>query len=178
MSHGVSEPRPFASLRISATGFLSSWLQATTNLTLAWRYLHHYLPLDTQLSFQYQFYTSGNAIISIWSVAASTPLMGFSESRRVNELTLERDKIAVEQAHRINCRYKFNLKSPGWWESFLNVRISADDIGLNVALENRRYNRNQVDGVGVALGIISSYVGEGVCCKTGEKLPTTKYSFV
>ncbi|MCW1889680.1 hypothetical protein OK016_10380 [Vibrio chagasii] len=43
---------------------------------------------------------------------------------------------------------------------FFNVRISADDTASNVALENRRYNRNQVDGAGgsVSLGIISSYV--------------------
>ncbi|MCG9565848.1 YjbH domain-containing protein [Vibrio chagasii] len=169
VSHGVLNG-PFASLEYQPLDFVQLIAEHDShqfNAGLKVFTPEHYLPLDTQLSFQYQFYTSGNADIDIWSVAASTPLMGFSESRRVNELTLE-DKIAVEQAH-----HKFaglvQLKKALVDEGFLNVRISVDDIGLNVALENRRYNRNQVDGVGVALGIISSYVGEGMLQDLGIK---------
>lgn len=169
ISHGVLNG-PFASLEYQPLDFVQLIAEhdsAQFNAGLKVFTPENYLPLDTQLSFQYQFYTSGTADIDIWSVAASAPLMGFSESRRVNELTLE-DKISIEQAH-----HEFSgvvqLKKALVDEGFLNVRISADDLGLNVALENRRYNRNQVDGVGVALGIISSYVGEGMLQDLGVK---------
>ncbi|MEF1221041.1 hypothetical protein REH76_25355, partial [Photobacterium damselae] len=44
-------------------------------------------------------------------------------------------------------------------EGFINIQLGQRDEKLIIALENRRYNQNPMDGVGVALGIIASQVG-------------------
>ncbi|WP_202987932.1 hypothetical protein, partial [Bacillus spizizenii] len=47
-------------------------------------------------------------------------------------------------------------------EGFVNLNVGYHNNKMVIALENRRYNHNQIDGVGVALGIIASKAGECV----------------
>ena len=48
-------------------------------------------------------------------------------------------------------------------EGFINIQVGkADNNKIIIALENRRYNRNQIDGAGVALGIISANAGKSI----------------
>ena len=123
-----------------------------------------FLPLDAQVAMQYQVYTghddeaSNNQ--SVWSVDASVPLAGFS----ANDKKKESVEAALSESDIINIaqnQYKTagieDLKKALLEEGFLNVRVANNKETLFISFENRRYNHNQVDGLGVALGIISSY---------------------
>ena len=131
------------------------------------------LPLDAQLALQYQLYTghddSSDANQTMWTVNASVPLLGFSsnkaKSSQENNLSTQ-DIITIEQ-HKSESSDISSLKKALLDEGFLNLNISHDKDRLYIALENRRYNHNQIDGMGVALGIISSYAGSGLFADLG-----------
>lgn len=131
------------------------------------------LPLDAQLALQYQLYTghddSSDANQTMWTVNASVPLLGFSsnkaKSSQENNLSTQ-DIITIEQ-HKSESSDISSLKKALLDEGFLNLNISHDKNRLYIALENRRYNHNQIDGMGVALGIISSYAGSGLFADLG-----------
>lgn len=131
------------------------------------------LPLDAQVALQYQLYTghddSSDDNQTMWTVNASVPLLGFSsnkaKSNQENNLSTQ-DIITIEQ-HKSESSDISSLKKALLDEGFLNLNISHDKDRLYIALENRRYNHNQIDGMGVALGIISSYAGSGLFADLG-----------
>jgi len=131
------------------------------------------LPLNSQLALQYQLYTGHDDDIdanqAMWSVNASVPLLGFNLNQKTNEVTNHlsiEDIITVEQ-HHTEVSGLAELKKALLDEGFLNLNISHDKDKLYIALEDRRYNHNQIDGIGVALGIISSYAGSGLFADLG-----------
>jgi len=131
------------------------------------------LPLDSQLALQYQLYTGHDGEVddnqAMWSVNASVPLLGFNLNKTKEDLKHNlaiQDIITIEQNHSQVSGLP-ELKKALLDEGFLNLNITHDDSKLYIALENRRYNHNQIDGIGVALGIISSHAGTGLFADLG-----------
>jgi hypothetical protein len=136
------------------------------------------LPLESQLALQYQIHTGHDDTTDsisgknqhIWSVNASVPLLGFGfnqiEDISRSEYLSTQDIITIEQ-QKSDVANLTALKKALKDEGFLNIRVAHNRSTLFIALENRRYNQNQIDGVGVALGMISSYAGAGLFSDLG-----------
>lgn len=127
------------------------------------------LPYGAQVAFQYQLYSGHKTTRSnvedqtVWSVNASIPLLNynfteFDQFKNIDQLSVK-DKIDIAQSKSKAASLKA-LETALIDEGFLNVQFGKNNNKLVIALENRRYNQNQIDGIGVALGIITSHVGE------------------
>tara|TARA_Y100000588_G_scaffold305805_1_gene329264 strand:+ start:473 stop:2578 length:2106 start_codon:yes stop_codon:yes gene_type:complete len=119
------------------------------------------LPNDITASLSYQIYSGHESDgSSVWSAALSMPLITeYSRSRdyaRSNLSLMER--LSLEQSKADNASISA-LVSALRNEGFVNIQIGTLNQSVVVALENRRYNHNQMDGLGVAMGIISSHFG-------------------
>ncbi|CDT96400.1 YjbH domain-containing protein [Vibrio diabolicus] len=128
-----------------------------------------FLPYDMTASLSYQIYSGHESDgSSIWNAALSVPLItDYSRSRDYakNNMTLM-DRLVIEQnkAQQASISSLFSaLKSEG----FVNVQVGVSNDKVVVALENRRYNHNQADGLGVALGIVSSHLGQSAAQDIG-----------
>ncbi|QIR90023.1 hypothetical protein FQ332_01210 [Vibrio diabolicus] len=127
------------------------------------------LPYDVTASLSYQLYSGHNTDEqNIWNAALSVPLFtGYTRSRDYsrNNLTLM-EKLSLEQnkAKEASISALVNaLRNEG----FVNIQIGLLNQTTVVALENRRYNHNQADGLGVAMGIISSHLGQNAVSEVG-----------
>lgn len=128
-----------------------------------------FLPWQSQLALQYQISTghdeSDDDNQHMWSVNASVPLLGFGFNQKQDiskkDYLTTQDLVTIEQKKSDSADVAA-LQNALKEEGFLNIRITNNDKKLFIALENRRYNQNQIDGIGVALGIISSYAGKGL----------------
>jgi hypothetical protein len=127
-----------------------------------------FLPYGAQVALQYQLYSGHESTQpnktnqNIWGVNASLPFLNYNFTKadayaKTNALTLN-DRIQIEQAKSESASLK-QLEHALTNEGFINVKVGHKESTVVVALENRRYNHNQMDGVGVALGIISSHLG-------------------
>ncbi|MEH6454597.1 MAG: YjbH domain-containing protein, partial [Psychromonas sp.] len=121
------------------------------------------LPYDSQVSLQYQI-ASGHETNdeAMWSANLTVPILGYSDnnvSPKEKNLTQSiEDKILIKQSpHEISSveMLKVALKKEG----FVNLQIGTDNNTLLIALENRRYNHNEIDAIGVAMAIISNHAG-------------------
>ena len=96
----------------------------------------------------------------MWHAALSIPLItDYTRSReyaRSNVSLME--KLSLEQSKAVNASIS-TLVSALRNEGFVNIQVGTLNQSVVVALENRRYNHNQMDGLGVAMGIISSHFG-------------------
>lgn len=104
----------------------------------------------------------------VWQSQIVVPLAGDYVNRETqlsNQLSLQ-DKLqlALDKSDSASLT---GLKHALEDEGFLNVRLGTQNKKLFVMLENRRYNHNQVDGLGVALGIISSHYSETSASELG-----------
>jgi hypothetical protein len=132
------------------------------------------LPLNSQLALQYQIQTGHDDTSDdnqhMWSINASMPLLGFGFEKaygiKKNDYLTTQDFITIEQ-QKSNVANLSALEKALKEEGFININIAYNDTKLFIALENRRYNHNQIDGTGVALGIISSYAGDGLFSDLG-----------
>lgn len=119
------------------------------------------LPNDITASLSYQIYSGHESDgSSVWSAALSMPLITeYSSSRDYakNNMTVM-DRLVVEQNKAQQASIS-SLVSALKNEGFINVQVGVLNDKAVVALENRRYNHNQMDGLGVAMGIISSHFG-------------------
>ncbi len=121
------------------------------------------LPWNMQASLGFMLY-SGHDVQNdqqVWQTQFSVPLAGdyvTRETKLTNQLSLE-DKLTIAQAN-AEVASLTTLKQALIDEGFLNIRLGTNDNQLVVTLEDHRYNLNQVDGIGVALGIISSLYSE------------------
>ncbi|MET2950713.1 YjbH domain-containing protein [Vibrio owensii] len=119
------------------------------------------LPYDMTASLSYQIY-SGHEMDeqNIWNAALSIPLItDYTRAReyaRSNVSLMER--LSLEQSKASNASISA-LVSALRSEGFVNIQVGTLNQSIVVALENRRYNHNQMDGLGVAMGIISSHFG-------------------
>lgn len=124
------------------------------------------LPWGSQLSLDYQLYTGHErSEQDVWGVNFSVPLMGYNDNKALDLATSKNEQLA----HKVNQQLAesstaslANLIDALKNEGFVNLNVGYRNNKMVVALENRRYNHNQMDGVGVALGIIASKAGEGV----------------
>ncbi|MBT0029174.1 YjbH domain-containing protein [Vibrio alginolyticus] len=127
------------------------------------------LPYDVTASLSYQLYSGHNTDEqNIWNAALSVPLVtGYTRSRDYsrNNLTLK-EKLSLEQNKAKEASISA-LVSALRNEGFVNIQIGLLNQTTVVALENRRYNHNQVDGLGVAMGIISSHLGQNAVSEVG-----------
>lgn len=127
------------------------------------------LPNDITASLSYQIYSGHESDgSSVWSAALSMPLITeYSRSRDYakNNMTLM-DRLVVEQNKAQQASIS-SLVSALKNEGFVNVQVGVSNDKVVVAVENRRYNHNQVDGLGVALGIVSSHLGQNAAQDIG-----------
>ncbi|MHA2732485.1 YjbH domain-containing protein [Vibrio campbellii] len=119
------------------------------------------LPYDMTASLSYQIYSGHETDEqNMWNAALSIPLItDYTRSReyaRSNVSLME--KLSLEQSKADNASISA-LVSALRNEGFVNIQVGTLDQSVVVALENRRYNHNQMDGLGVAMGIISSHFG-------------------
>ncbi|WP_374044420.1 YjbH domain-containing protein [Vibrio diabolicus] len=127
------------------------------------------LPHDIAASLSYQLYSGHDSDeATVWNAALSIPLIS-DYTRSVNfsqnDLSL-RDRLFVEQKKFQDASIS-TLVSALKNEGFVNVQVGVVNGRVVVALENRRYNHNQVDGLGVALGIVSSHFGQNAAQDIG-----------
>ncbi|CAE6931082.1 hypothetical protein ACOMICROBIO_NCLOACGD_03378 [Vibrio sp. B1ASS3] len=119
------------------------------------------LPYDITASLSYQIYSGHETDEqTIWNAALSIPLItDYTRSREYarNNVSLM-EKLSLEQSKADNASISA-LVSALRNEGFVNIQIGILNQSVVVALENRRYNHNQMDGLGVAMGIISSHFG-------------------
>ncbi len=119
------------------------------------------LPYDMTASLSYQIYSGHETDEqNMWNAALSIPLItDYTRSReyaRSNVSLME--KLSLEQSKADNASISA-LVSALRNEGFVNIQVGTLNQSVIVALENRRYNHNQMDGLGVAMGIISSHFG-------------------
>ncbi|EGU4188358.1 hypothetical protein C1S86_17990 [Vibrio parahaemolyticus] len=128
-----------------------------------------FLPYDMTASLSYQIYSGHESDgSSIWNAALSVPLItDYSRSRDYakNNMTLM-DRLVIEQNKAQQASIS-SLVSALKNEGFVNVQVGVSNDKVVVAVENRRYNHNQVDGLGVALGIVSSHLGQNAAQDIG-----------
>nr|WP_308810260.1 YjbH domain-containing protein [Photobacterium angustum] len=124
------------------------------------------LPWGSQLSLDYQVYTGHErSEQDLWGINFSVPLMGYNDNTALNLTTSKNEQLAKkinQQLAQASTASLANLTNALKEEGFINLNVGYRNNKMVVALENRRYNHNQIDGVGVALGIIASKAGDGV----------------
>ncbi|EJT1897447.1 YjbH domain-containing protein [Vibrio alginolyticus] len=127
------------------------------------------LPYDITASLSYQLYSGHETNNrSVWNAAFSIPLISDytrSVSFSQNDMSL-RDNLFVEQKKSQDASLS-TLVSALKNEGFVNIQVGLVNGRVVVALENRRYNHNQADGLGVALGIVSSHFGQNAAQDIG-----------
>ncbi|HGF5002599.1 TPA: YjbH domain-containing protein [Vibrio parahaemolyticus] len=120
------------------------------------------LPYDMTASLSYQIYSGHETDEqTIWNAALSIPLItDYTRSREYGRSNVSlMEKLSLEQSRADNASISA-LVSALRNEGFVNIQVGTLNQSVVVALENRRYNHNQADGLGVALGIVSSYFGQ------------------
>lgn len=127
------------------------------------------LPYDMTASLSYQIYSGHETDEqNIWNAALSIPIItDYTRSReyaRSNVSLME--KLSLEQSKADNASIS-TLVSALRNEGFVNIQVGTLNQSVVVALENRRYNHNQMDGLGVAMGIISSHFGSNSAQEMG-----------
>ncbi|MFH4358365.1 YjbH domain-containing protein [Vibrio diabolicus] len=127
------------------------------------------LPYDMTASLSYQVYSDHDTDDqAIWNAALSVPLItNYTRSRdyaRGNGSLMER--LALEQGKANNASISALINTLRN-EGFVNIQIGTLNKSVVVSLENRRYNHNQADGLGVALGIVSSHFGQNAAQDIG-----------
>ncbi|HFD3581736.1 YjbH domain-containing protein [Vibrio parahaemolyticus] len=127
------------------------------------------LPYDMTASLSYQVYSDHDTDDqAIWNAALSVPLItNYTRSRdyaRRNGSLMER--LALEQGKANNASISALINTLRN-EGFVNIQIGTLNKSVVVSLENRRYNHNQADGLGVALGIVSSHLGQNAAQDIG-----------
>lgn len=127
------------------------------------------LPYDMTASLSYQIYSGHETDEqTIWNAALSIPLItDYTRSReyaRGNVSLME--KLSLEQSKADNASISA-LVSALRNEGFMNIQVGTLNQSVVVALESRRYNHNQMDGLGVAMGIISSHFGSNSAQEMG-----------
>ncbi|MFB1084243.1 YjbH domain-containing protein [Vibrio diabolicus] len=127
------------------------------------------LPYDMTASLSYQIYSGHETDEqTIWNAALSIPLItDYTRSREYGRSNVSlMEKLSLEQSRADNASISA-LVSALRNEGFVNIQVGTLNQSVVVALENRRYNHNQVDGLGVALGIVSSHLGQNAAQDIG-----------
>ena len=118
------------------------------------------LPHGIQLSIDYELYTGHkNSDQSVWGVNAAVPLFGYKTNKRQHLSVDNQQHLQHAINQQLDNHKNSNLQSLMAAlknDGFINLQLGKRDGKLVIALENRRYNHNPMDGVGVALGLIAA----------------------
>lgn len=130
------------------------------------------LPFDSRVSLQYQLATGHETNKqAMWTANLSVPILGYSEralrSQEKNISTSLEDKLLIKQSLHETSSVA-SLKDALKKEGFINIQVGMDKNSLLIALENRRYNHNEIDAIGVAMAIISNHAGKAVFSELGS----------
>ncbi|MEZ9631361.1 YjbH domain-containing protein [Vibrio breoganii] len=122
------------------------------------------LPYGAQLAAQYQLYSGHeNQDQTLWGVSASVPFFGDTFTRnKYSDIKPDSQTQVETELAKGDTSSLTQLIGKLEQEGFVNIRVGANLDTLVIALENKRYQHNTMDGAGVALGIISANSGEGV----------------
>nr|WP_141272399.1 YjbH domain-containing protein [Vibrio comitans] len=122
------------------------------------------LPYGAQLAAQYQLYSGHeNQDQTLWGISASVPFFGDTFTRKKysdikpNSQTQVETELAKGDASSLT-----QLIGKLEQEGFVNIQVGSNLDTLVIALENKRYQHNTMDGAGVAIGIIAANSGEGL----------------
>ncbi|MFA0356635.1 YjbH domain-containing protein [Vibrio breoganii] len=122
------------------------------------------LPYGAQLAAQYQLYSGHeNQDQTLWGVSASVPFFGDTFTRnKYSDIKPDSQTQVETELAKGDASSLTQLIGKLEQEGFVNIRVGANLDTLVIALENKRYQHNTMDGAGVALGIISANSGEGL----------------
>ncbi|PML06575.1 hypothetical protein BCT86_11765 [Vibrio breoganii] len=122
------------------------------------------LPYGAQLAAQYQLYSGHeNQDQTLWGVSASVPFFGDTFTRnKYSDIKPDSQTQVETELAKGDTSSLTQLIGKLEQEGFVNIRVGANLDTLVIALENKRYQHNTMDGAGVALGIISANSGEGL----------------
>ncbi len=119
-----------------------------------------FLPYGIQTSAHVELYTGHeNSDQTLWGINTDIPLVGYSSNsrKRLKQPELEStEQRLTSQLAASKSTSRTSLQQALKNEGFINIQTGTHLNQLVIALENRRYNHNEVDGVGVALGLIAT----------------------
>ncbi|MDF2153135.1 YjbH domain-containing protein [Vibrio sp. CAU 1672] len=127
------------------------------------------LPYDITASLSYQLYSGHDTDEqNIWNAALSVPLItDYTRSRHYARSNVPLSELVAQQQNHAESASLAALVNELRREGFVNIQVGTMNERVVIALENRRYNHNQTDGLGVAMGIISSYLGNASASELG-----------
>ncbi|CAM3092637.1 YjbH domain-containing protein [Vibrio rarus] len=122
------------------------------------------LPYGAQFAAQYQLYSGhDNQDQTLWAVSASVPFFGETFTRKkYSQIKPDTQTQINSELANADSNSMTQLIGQLEQEGFVNIRVGSNLDTLVIALENKRYQHNDIDGVGVALGIIAAHSGEGI----------------
>ncbi len=134
----------------------------------------NFLPYGIQTSAHVELYTGHKNIENtLWGVNTAIPLVGYNSNNRKRFKQSEQDsakQVLTSQLAKSKSTSLTSLQQALKNEGFINIRTGIHQDQLVIALENRRYNHNEVDGVGVALGLIATNLSNDTLADTiGEE---------
>ncbi|WP_035387317.1 YjbH domain-containing protein [Ferrimonas senticii] len=135
------------------------------------------LPFGMQLSGGYQLYSSHASQQDMWQASLSVPLLGVTQAQSLPPTLALADKLALQQQH-ADAATIDSVMQALTNEGFINLRVGVHQGQPLFTVENRRYNHNPADGLGVALGIISSYLGEDARAELGASGSGDRFTLV
>ncbi|BDR14817.1 YjbH domain-containing protein [Vibrio sp. STUT-A11] len=119
-----------------------------------------FLPYGIQTSAHVELYSGHeNSDQTVWGINTDIPLVGYSSNsrKRLKQPELEStEQRLTSQLAASKSTSRTSLQQALKNEGFINIQTGTHLNQLVIALENRRYNHNEVDGVGVALGLIAT----------------------
>ena len=147
------QPLPFAQL-------VGEYDASELNVTAKVFTPEGFLPYGIQTSAHVELYSGHeNSDQTLWGINTDIPLVGYSSNSRKQlkqpELESTEQRLASQLAASKSTS-RTSLQQALKNEGFINIQTGTHLNQLVIALENRRYNHNEVDGVGVALGLIAT----------------------
>lgn len=140
------------------------------------------LPYDIQVSANYQVYTTReDTDHDIWGVNITAPVMGYQDSlpyRSNHDGKPSPQNLIGAELSTADSANLTRLTTALEKEGFVNIQVGKRSNTIIVALENRRYNRNQMDGAGVALGLITANTGQELKDSLDIQTPETAVNLV
>ncbi|WP_394699168.1 YjbH domain-containing protein [uncultured Vibrio sp.] len=147
------QPLPFAQL-------VGEYDASELNVTAKVFTPEGFLPYGIQTSAHVELYTGHeNSDQTLWGINTDIPLVGYSSNsrKRLKQPELEStEQRLTSQLAASKSTSRTSLQQALKNEGFINIQTGTHLNQLVIALENRRYNHNEVDGVGVALGLIAT----------------------
>ncbi|MFI3244881.1 MAG: hypothetical protein R3Y10_00130 [Ferrimonas sp.] len=125
-----------------------------------------WLPYGASASASHQVFSSHPSEQPMWFAQLQVPLLGLSHNQPQSPVLALEDKVVAQQRFASVASLSMALTALEQ-EGFLNLRLGRWSERVVISYENRRYDHDQLDGLGVALGILSSYLGTEALAELG-----------